>query len=119
MTRDFNAKKLDLKWLQIKKFDVTDLDNCIDPHKEFTLEECKESIDQHSYLLSYKKSTPTVSVQSISKAVQNIHKLLEPTNALTDKLSHQNIASLQIEWDYLQEVHWSPGLYCQLWRRSL
>ena len=99
MTRDFNAKKLDLKRLQIKNFEVTDLDTYIDPHKEFTLEEWKEFVDQHSHLLSYKKPGPTLSVKSISKAVKNIHKLLEPTDALKDKLSHQNIASHQVEFE--------------------
>ena len=99
MTRDFNTKKLDLKRLQIKNFEVTNLDNYIDPLKEFTLEEWKEFVDKHSHLLSYKKPSPTLSVKSISKAVKNIHKLLEPTDALKEKLSHQNIASHQVEFE--------------------
>ena len=98
LTRNYNAKKLDLKRLQIKNFEVSNLDNYIDPQKEFSLNEWKDFVDQHQHLLTYQEPVQAMTVQSISKAVKNIHKLLEPTDALKDKMSHQSIASHQLEF---------------------
>ena len=98
LTRNFNISRQDMKRLPLESFEVSNLDNYIDPDKEFTLKEWETFVKDHEHLLSYKQPTKPqkqLSVNTLSRTVKNVQKLLLPMDSLQHKISHSNIATEQ------------------------
>jgi len=98
LTRNFNISRQDMKRLPLESFEVSNIDNYIDPDKEFTLKEWENFVKDHEHLLSYKQPTKPqkrLSVNTLSRTVKNVQKLLLPMDSLQHKISHSNIATEQ------------------------
>ena len=94
LTRDYNATKTDLQRLAIGNFRINNLTDHINQNKEFTLDEWQEFVRDHEHLLTY-SDTSKKTINSLSRAVKDIQKLLDPMDAIKLKMGHDNIAKEQ------------------------
>ena len=95
LTRDFNIKPPDLIRIPLKNIYVPNLNDYIDPYTTFTIEEWKTFVKNHEHLITIKPETKTVSVNFISKSINNMNKVIDPLKHLHDKMSHANIIKEQ------------------------
>ncbi len=96
LTRDYGISKANIKRLPIANYQVDNLNDHIDPLKEFSIDEWKDFVSTHEHLLKYvDPKLPLSTIKSLSKNIKDIHKLIDPSDKLQEKLTHQNIANEQ------------------------
>jgi hypothetical protein len=95
LTRDFNIKPPDLVRIPLKNINVPNLNDYIDPYASFTIEEWKTFVKKNEHLITIKPDTAPVSVNFISKSINNMNKVIDPLKHLHDKMSHANIIQEQ------------------------
>ena len=96
LSRNYNIQPIDIKRLPLKNIKLPDLDDYINPHQEFTVEEWRKFVQKHEHLLKLpEKASIEVTTNAISKIMKNMNKVLDPLEHLHEKMSHENIGKEQ------------------------
>ncbi len=82
--------------MSLKDLKIEDLDNLIDPNKEFTIEEWKQFVNDNQKLLIIPENPATqVSVSSITTVENSMKNVLDPLEHLHKRMSYENIIKEQ------------------------
>ena len=96
LTRDYNAKPTDIIRLPLKELKIENLDNLIDPNKEFTIEEWKQFVnDNQKLLIIPEQPSNQVSVSSLTTIENSMKNVLDPLEHLHKRMSYENIIKEQ------------------------
>ena len=96
LTRDFNLKPMDIIRLPLKNLQIKDLDQIVNPDKEFTIDEWIKFVnDNQKLLLIPDNLTTQVSVSSLTSSTENMKTVLDPLEHLHKRMSYENIIKEQ------------------------
>ena len=93
LTRNYNAKPIDIIRLPLKNLQIKDLETKINPDTEFTVPEWIQFVKNNQKLLLIpENTTPTISVSSLTSTMKVV---LDPLEHLHKRMSYENIIKEQ------------------------